>query len=327
MTLNNKTLLNKLDAAFKNIIDRSALGQSILVPQQFDRFVRSMQKRTVILDEARYIEMDSEKANIDRIAFVGRVLQPGRTNSTHKELEENEYAEISTDTNQLVAEEMVAIVSILDKAMRRNIEKDNFEDTLVEMLGEAAGRDLEEWGLLADEAIDDDDLLELTDGWIKLAGNKVYGDGVGADFDPDGDDWPENMFQAMLNALPKQYFRDRSEWRIYCGFEVEDAYRDLLRNRGTALGDGAQTRAEVLYYKGIPVVYAPMVEASKEAHAGRVATLQHPDNMAWGVFHEVTIESEREAKKRRTDFVLTIEADAHYEDENAAVAALIDKEE
>ena len=77
-------------------------------------------------------------------------------------------------------------------------------------------------------------------------------------------------------------------------------------------------------YKGIPVVYCPMLERASEA-TGRVAMLQHPDNMAWGVFHEVTIEREREAKARRTDFVLTIEADAHYEDENAAVVALIDQ--
>ena len=36
------------------------------------------------------------------------------------------------------------------------------------------------------------------------------------------------------------------------------------------------------------------------------------------------MESEREAKDRRTDFVLTVEADMHYEDQNAAVVANID---
>ena len=46
--------------------------------------------------------------------------------------------------------------------------------------------------------------------------------------------------------------------------------------------------------------------------------------MVWGVFHEVTIEREREAKARRTDFVLSFEGDADYEDEAAAVAAFVD---
>jgi len=39
----------------------------------------------------------------------------------------------------------------------------------------------------------------------------------------------------------------------------------------------------------------------------------------------VTVEPDRIPSDRRTDFVLTLEADAHYEDENGAVAALIDQ--
>ena len=330
MALSNKQLLKKLDKAFKNVIDRDALGDSVLVPQQFDRFVRSMQHDTVILPEARYIEMQSEKTNIDRVAFIGRILKSGREDDeerTHKNLEEGDFVKPTFATNQLVAEELQAIVSIYDKALRRNIERGNFENTLVELFGEAAGRDLEEWGLLADEDIDDDLVLQLTDGWLKLADSKVYGQGESADFDPDADDYPRNVLQAMLKALPKQYLQDRGDWRYWVDFEIEDGLRDLYAARGTDLGDVSLTDDDQLYYKGIPVRYAPMLERSKAGHAGeRVATLQYPDNMAWGVFHEVNIESEREAKKRRTDFVLALEADSGYEDEEAAVAAFIDKE-
>ena len=341
MSMTNDEMLAKLDSAVKNIIDESTLDKSILVAQQFDRFVRAMQKRSVILPEARFVEMDSHRMNIDRVGFVGRILKSGGAvtdgDQAHRELESGDFAKPQFDTNELVAREVQAVASIRDRALRRNIEREDFENTLVDMIGEAAGRDLEEYAILADLDIDhgDDDVLSLTNGWAKNAANKVYGeesteDADDADFDKDADDWPENVLQAMLDALPKEFLQDRSEWRFYVPFEVEDAYRNLLKARGTQLGDMAQTEDGNFMYKGIPVVYAPLIERAKDYDAdknfpGRICMLQHPDNMVWGVFHEVTMEPERYAKGRRTDFVLTVEADAHYEDENAAVVAFLDK--
>jgi len=336
MKLSNKELLSKLNSAIKGIIDEDTLGDSLLVAQQFDRFVRSMQHETNILPEARYIEMQNHKVNIDRISFTGRVLEAGvDSDDNHKTLEENEFTEPNTGTNQLIARELQAVVGIYDKTLRRNIERDNFEDTIVELLGEAAGRDLEEWGLLARENYEktEDLLLSLTDGWLTRASNKIFGQedtNADRDFDLDADNYPVNMFNAMIQALPKRFLGNRTDWRFYVPFEVEDAYRDYLADRGTALGDQAIVGHEDLTYKRIPVVYSPMIERSKntgDEGSGRVATLQNPDNMCWGVFHEVNIEPEREAKKRRTDFVLTFEGDADYEEEDAAVSAYLDLSE
>jgi len=323
MTYSNQEILARLDGAFKSITVDS-LGDSVLAPEKFNQFVRAMQERTVILPEARFIQMDSQITEIDRVGFTGRVLTVGNeADGSQKVLEETEFVKPAFHTNKLVAKEMQAITAIRDRALRRNIERGGFENTLVDLFGEAAGRDLEEWAIFAKEG-STDALLSLTDGWIEKSANKIYGGGTTPDFDTAADDFPENVLTALLDALPKQYLINRAEWRFYVPYEIEDGYRNLLKQRGTALGDRAQTEGGGLMFKGIPVVYCPMLERADES-TGRVAMLQHPDNMAWGVFHEVTIEREREAKARRTDFVLTIEADAHYEDENAAVVALIDQ--
>lgn len=330
MTYSNEEILARLDGAFKSITVES-LGDSVLAPEKFNQFIKAMQHRTTILPEARFISMQSQITEIDRVGFVGRILTAGNkvvnvgnqaVESQHV-LSEDEFAKPQFATNKLVAKEMQAVTGIRDKALRRNIERGGFENTLVTLFGEAAGRDLEEWAIFADTdiAYATDSILWLTDGWVKKAKNKVYGEGTGAQIDPSADDYPEQVLDALLKALPKQFLVNRSEWRFYVPYEIEDGYRDILKSRGTAIGDRAQTEGGGLYYKGIPVVYTPMLERSSD----RVAMLQHPDNMVWGVFHEVTIEREREAKARRTDFVLTIEADAHYEDENAAVVALIDQ--
>lgn len=329
--MNNAELLAALDGAVKSITITD-LAESILNPEKQARFIKAMQTKTTVLPEARYVPMDSHTADIDRIAFIGRILVSGaNADGTQKVLTEAQFAKPQTFTNKLIAKELQAVVGLRDDALRRNIERGNFENTLVDMMGEAAGRDLEEWGLFAREDYNPevDEFLALTDGWVEKAVNKVYGvesaeAAADEDFDPTD---PEAIFDALISATPKQYLQDRTDWRFYVPFEVEDAYRDVLRARGTSLGDDAQTGFRQLHYKGIPVVHVPVCERSATVAGGgkgRVCMLQHPDNMAWGVFHRVIIEPEREAKARRTDFVLTFEGDSGYEDENAGAVAYLD---
>ena len=326
----NDEMLARLDAAFKEVTVAD-LGTSVLSIDKFDKFIQAMQHRTTILGEARFMKMDAQIADIDRIGFIGRVLTAG-VDAAQAVVGAEASVVPAFATNRLIAKELRALTGIRDRALRRNIEKGGFENTLVSIFGEAAGRDFEEWALLANTNAaarqggpfpGGDVLLTMTDGWVERAANKVYGQGVGRDFDPAD---VESMFDAMLTALPKQYLQSRPEWRFYVPYVVEDGYRNLLRARGTALGDMAQTSGNDLVYKGIPVKYCPMIERSNAPvnGAGRVALLTHPDNTVWGIFQDVQIEREREAKLRQTDFVLTFEGDCHYEDENGAVAAYMD---
>jgi len=331
MSLSQGEMLKLIDRALKGgIVDIDALGEAVLQPTKLTRFIRKMQEKTVILPEARYMPMDAQIAHIDRISFTGRVLDSGDDASgDHRTLAESDYAKPTTAINKLTVHEFQAIVSIQDKALRRNIEKENFEETLIDLLGEAVGRDMEEFALFADTDFSyaQDHVLSKSNGWIKQAANAVYG-GSTEDFDPAAATYPENMFNAMLGGMPKEYLTDVGAWRYWVNWEVENAYRDLLKARGTSLGDSVYTTNQKLAYKGIPIERVPMIERAKAelvGGCGDVAMLGYPNNHVWGVFHKVTIEREREAKKRQTDFILTLEVDAGYEDENAVIVAYIDK--
>ena len=118
----------------------------------------------------------------------------------------------------------------------------------------------------------------------------------------------------MIGKTPKKFLRDRKQWRIYTTWDIEDTYRNVLRSRGTALGDSAQTGADVLYYKGFPVVAVPNMPAG-------TGLLSLPDNQVYGLYRDVRIEPDRLPKARRTDFVLTMRTDCHYENEKAATVA------
>lgn len=325
----NEQLLTKLEQAFKSITV-SDLNGTVLAAEKFDSFVRTVQEGSNILQNARFIEMDSQIVDIDRVGFSGRILKSGSDAAgASRTLADGEESKPTFAQNKLTAVELQAITGIKDTALRRNIEREGFEDTLVDMFAEAAGQDLEEFCILGNTDIThaQDDVLSLSDNWAKKAANKVYGAGTGADFDPTD---VEAMFDALIAAVPKKYIRDRSAWRIYVTFEQYEAYREVLAARGTALGDAALTGDIALNYKGFMVEYSPMLERSKpvgDNGAGRLAMLQHPDNMAWGLFHQINIEPDRKPRERKTDYVLTLEGDANYEDENAAAVAYLDQEE
>ena len=324
-------MLRLIDRALKGgIVDVNALGEAVLQPSKLTRFIRKMQEKTVILPEARYMPMDAQIAHIDRISFTGRVLDSGDdAGGVHRVLSENDYAKPTTAINKLTVHEFQAIISIQDKALRRNIEKENFEDTLIDLLGEAVGRDMEEFALFADTdfTYNQDHVLSKSDGWVKQSANAIYG-GDKSDFDPTADTYPENMFDAMLGGMPKEYLTDLGAWKYWVNWEVQNAYRNLLKARNTNLGDSVYTTNQKLAYKGIPIERVPMIERAKAelvGGCGDLAMLGFPNNHVWGVFHKVTIEREREAKKRQTDFILTLEVDAGYEDENAVIVAFIEK--
>lgn len=347
MTLTNEQMLTHLDSAFKGIVEVSDLGNAVLQPEKAAAFVREMQLSSKLLSAARYIPMSSKKRDIDRIAINGRVLRSGKDGSgAHIDMVAGTHgSEPTIATNRLETNELTAIISLRDDMLRENIERGRLEQTLLSLFGEAAGRDSEEYAIYGDENVlfATDDVLSLSDGWVRLAAQKLYGVNVGGqvarDFDPTSDGsgselpWPENMFQKQLDALPKKFWNNPSDWRFYVDFDVEDAYRDLLRGRGTTLGDAHQTSRPAVFYKGVQVEYVPMLERAPDHSVatehdtieGRVSMLVNPNNLVWGVFHQIQIEREREAKSRRTDFVLSYEMDMHFEDQNAAVVALIEK--
>ena len=295
----NQELISKIDAAVKSITVGD-MGKSVLQPEKAARFVRAAQQATPMMNEARFIDMKSSKRDIDQIGFGDRLLK----NPDKEDLE----SKPSTKTNTLSAVKVKAVVGIEDDTLEENIEGEQFENTLLDMVGDRAGIDME-YLFIQGDTDSSDSFLQLTDGWNKLAENQlVAGDG---DFDASN---PEDMFNKMLHAIPSKYIRRRSDWRYYVSWKTEDEYRDILKDRGTGLGDRAQTSNERLKYKGIDVVPCPNMPDDK-------AQLTTPNNNAYGVRRNITIEPDRVPKEEKTDFVITARIDADFEDRTPVVVA------
>ena len=273
-------------------------SESILVPEQFDRFIEIVEQSTKILGRTRRIEMTSQQVNIDRTGFAGRVLRAGTTAAAaHRTLTDADSSKPAFFTNKLIAQELVAITGMNDKALRRNLEKGAFIDTLIAMFGRAVSRDLEEFSLRADTTITwaTDDVLSLTDGWLKLAGQQLYGydpDAGGAavaNFTINNSD-PSTikvMFQKMLEALDKKYIGDPGDWEFQVPWGIYDGWRNYwLETTNGRSYDDSLSKGDVPAFKGIPVTYIPMLEAFREAQGGFAEPRQHvlgrfPSRLRW----------------------------------------------
>ncbi|WP_224749808.1 phage major capsid protein [Polycladospora coralii] len=161
-------ILSKLDTAYK-AITTSDITTGLLKPQKAERFIRVVEDSTPLLSAARRITMTAPTREIDRIQFGGRILAAtGETDSVTSE------QKVNIPMNKLDAQELTGFVGLTDRTLEDNIEKGNFENTLIDLLGGQIGLDLEHLYLSGDKS-ESDSLLKVTDGWLIKAANKVTG--------------------------------------------------------------------------------------------------------------------------------------------------------
>lgn len=316
--------------AFK-LIDVDDLGDGKLNVEKLAQFVRVVSETSPILGEATFVKMKSWEKQIDRIEMIDGILEPGRDNNGVKRTVTND-ANVDINTNSLNAKELIARVKIDYDTLEDNIEQADFENSVIELFGNGASRDMEKVWMYMDTNVawGSDRVsrcLSMGNGWLKQAANKIYGVGDDKDFDPLADEYPINLFKALIGAIPKKYLADRTNFRLYVPWDVEDAYRDILAARGTVLGDNALIGNEPVTYKKIPVVSVPAFDDDNyTAKVGVPAMLSKPANMYWGLWRQIMVENEKDIDNRNIKNVLSMRGDATYEDENAAVTAWINKE-
>jgi hypothetical protein len=268
------------------------------------------------------------------------ILTPGRDSSGAKRaVPDADRAGVDISTNSLVPKELIAELFLDYDTLEYNLEQAAFESTLMDLFGSAASEDLERYFLFADTDVtwgtsQAEKLLSVNDGWLKTAGNQIYGlagdNAVAqpADFDPDDEasDWPIPLFKALIKAIPKKYLAgQRPNFTFLVQDEVEDAYSDLVAARPTAVGDSALLGKDALTYKRIPVQsVASFDDDAYTSLTGTPAMLTKPSNMYWGTKRSITVENDKDIRLRQLFNVLSLSGDCTYEDENATAVAWLD---
>ena len=343
--MDNQYILSQLTneneiAVFKSMRTDMATAKALLNEEQFAQFMRAATINQTILNDASFRRMNSTSQVVSSTKVNGRVLQNGYKTVTTKNDTTNDNltpADIDFGKAELNATKLKALTSILDDDKEDNIEREQFEQTLLTMMGEAVGIDLEAVCVFGDTTYTSgspavaDPLFSCIDGWLKSATTTLKSDlaNDGSD-DNDGDfdlatGGVTGMFDAMLYAMPAAYRQANlmKDLVFYVPFEVQEGYRDYLIDRETGLGDSSLLNADQLQYKGIPVKYAPVLDATdgRTVHGNVPSILTVPEFLWYGVYKDISVEPKRIVEAENTEYYYRFRGDATLQYADSCIVA------
>ena len=161
----NRTLLEKADLALADL----TAGGGILLPAQAQKFMRLLIKQSVLMQLATVVPMASPKHQLSKIKFGSRILRPGQEATA---LAAADRARPDLSFLELDARLFKAEVHLSDEVLEDNIERGELRQTILEMIAEAAGRDMEEVIINGDTA-SADPFLATMDGLLKQTTSHV----------------------------------------------------------------------------------------------------------------------------------------------------------
>ena len=320
---------------FKGMRTDMSGAKALLNDEQFNTFMRAATINQSILQDASFRRMNAMNQVVSSTSVVGRVLQNGY--DSNGDTEDNlTAATIGFGKAELNSTKLKALTSILDDDKEDNIEREQFEQTLLTMMGEAVGRDLEAVCVFGNDAYTSgspaakDPLFSTFDGWLEQAKTyQVKSDGAkGAgtkDFDLD--DGIDAMFDAMIGKLPVPYRAAGLMNRLafYVPWEVYDAYQNLLASRVDTLGDANLTGRPSLTYKNIPVKYAPVLDAAdgRTVFGNVPSILTIPEFVWYGVYKDLSVEPNRIVAQEKTEYYYRIRCAASLQWTDAFVTGVM----
>ena len=332
--MNNQAILSQITneqeaEVFKSMRSDMASAKALLNEEQFAKFISPATINQTILNDASIKIMKSTSMVVSSTKVTGRVLQTGykANGDTQNQLTP---ATIGFGKAELVATKLKAMTSLLDDDKEDNIEGEDFETTLLSMMGEAIGIDLEAVCVFGDTSYkysgNPDPLFSTIDGWL-TSGTTIVSDGAkGAgtkDFDLS--DGITAMFDAMLYKLPAPYRQAglMKDLVYYVPFEVFKNYRNFLIDRETGLGDSTLLNNPELEYNGIPVKYAPVLDADdgRTVHGNVASILTVPEFLWYGIYKDISLEPKRIVEEEETEYYYRMRCDASVEYADSVIVA------
>jgi|GEM_PF-1570846 len=314
----NEHLLDELQKAAHTVSDITTDG-GVLLAEQVEKFVVLAQEQQIILPDARVEIVARGQKEIDTLGISDVFLQPGTEDNTTLYTDPTTYlgeeAKATTGKISLSTVYLEGRTAISRETLRRNIERENFADSLIQIISNRAGYDMELLGVRGDTTLPattkENKLLRLKNGYLKLvpAANKVYWGGEA--FSP-------NAFAHVINKVAAKYRRRPSECRLYVSHGIALAYQLWLsKNKATSVGDQATVAGSVGTYMGVPVIGCDSLPDTTVGGAvyGKIL-FSNPKNLIWAI--EDQIEIEDEIIKARNSMVIYFRA---YVDPTVEVAA------
>ncbi len=299
----NRTLLEKADLALSDLLTGGEL-----VPAQAKKFVRLLIKESAILSMASVRPMKSKKQLVEKIRFASRILRAG---SEAVPLPAGDRSKPDLSKVELDAKLFKAEVHLNNEVLEDNIEQGSLRQTVMELMGEAISRDMDEVVIQGDTASGDAFLAQF-DGMLKAATSNVVAGG--------GNPLDSDDLKGAIKAMPTEFIRSKKRLRFLTSVDAETDYRDTLSGRATVAGDKfLQTDAPIMY-SGVPVLDIPLFP--EDLGGGNNETnviLSDPKNLMIGIWRKITLETDKDISAGILKIVASLRFDFKFVEESATV--------
>ncbi len=303
----NRSLLEKADLTLAELTG----GGGILLPAQAQKFMRLLIKQSVLMQMATVVPMAAPKHQLSKLKFGSRILRPGAEATA---LAVTERARPDLSFLELDAKLFKAEIHLSDEVLEDNIERGELRQTILEMIAEAAGRDIEEIVINGDKT-SADPFLAVLDGVIKQSTSHVV--------DVAGGPLTKNILRDLLKSLPNEYLRDKKAMAFLTSVDADLEYRNSLAERATVGGDKFLEDDTPVLYSGVPVTPVPLFPDNLGPTNNRtVALLCNPKNIHVGIWRQIRLESFRDVSAGVLRIVATLRFDAKFADENGTAKAI-----
>ena len=290
-------------------------GGGLLSTGQAERFVDMSLDQSVMLKDARIINMRSAVMELDKIATSGRVSQLRSEGIPPAALSEAAFSKV-----MLTAVDIITPFEITMEALEDSIERGQLEETVIRVMARQTATDLEELAIQGDET-SADVFLQGLDGWRVLAEDGHVEDFEGATLDKTG-------LAQMYRALPNKYKRNHGDLRFYFAPAAVQDWHDTFSERTGELGDRALTSAQAPPYMGVPLTAVPSIPTDQDGVNEYVGTgltygfLTPRENLVFGIHRDIRSDKDRDILRGVNTYTITTRVAVEFEEDDAVVVAV-----
>jgi HK97 family phage major capsid protein len=303
----NRSILEKADLALSDLTTNGGLLQ----PAQAAKFMRILIKQSKLMGMSTVVPMRSPKQLIEKIRFNGRVLRAG-TEATA--LASGDRSKPDLGKVELDAQLFKAEVRLDNEVLEDSIERAELRQTIMQILGEAISRDIEEVAVNGDTASADPFLAKFN-GILKQATSNIVDAGVTS--------LNKTIFRDLMRAMPSEFLRNKAAMKLITSVDAEIDYRDSVSDRATGLGDTLLSQEAPVTYSGIPLVDCQLFPENLGVGANCTNVIfTDPKNINFGLWRNIRIETDKLVSEGVLIIVATLRFDVKYAEETAVAKAI-----
>jgi hypothetical protein len=292
-------------------------GGGLLNEEQEDAFVRLLIDGGELMPYLSFERMTGPTKEINKIKYGTTVLRPSSIDPTSSDsnldgraFKEPRKSKPTTSKLTLQTIHVRAVVDIYDEVLEDNIEGARFNNSIVDLTIDKAGKDIELQMLQGDTTLSagvsqTNDFLRMHDSLLVKATSNVHNAGS-LPLDP-------GLIKRVQKALPTRYHRNFPNYIL----AVPNAnYLDLqasIASRATNMGDA-------MLRSGGPMlnIWQTTIFPASQMPSGN-ALYFSPDNVIYGIQRGMRVEFERKAEEEKTVMVISMRYDYEYLDEPGIV--------